>query len=116
MPEKSCIFICKGVSVERLHPGIEPISKFRFKDEIFMRKSDIRKTCKEIIRLSKRVITLEPGHTGGRDLVDIPDRKPVSIMIIIDDRGSVMDLEKGVELVGEKGRGEEETENDWETG
>jgi hypothetical protein len=107
VPEITGIFIGKGIHVERLHPGIKSIRKFRLENKVFVSLADIRKGCKEIFRLPEWVIPLEAVYSGTWDDMDIPGCKPVSVIIIIDDCSGIMDLEKRVELVSFKRTGKD---------
>jgi hypothetical protein len=116
MPEKPGIFICKGINIKRLHTRKKSVRKIGLEHQVFMSEAGIGKTCIEIISLGKGIISLETVNTRCRDFIDIPGSKSVGIMIIINDSAGIMDLEEGVEFVGQQGRGEEEKKNDWENG
>ena len=102
MPEKTGILIREGISVEGLHACIKAIGKIRLENQVFMSLSNIGKACKEIVRLVKRIIPLEAGYTGTRNFMDIPVRKSVGVLIIINYSGGIVNLEQGVEFIGQQ--------------
>ena len=110
MPEKAGILISKGISVEGLHPGKKALGKIRLENEVFMCLAYVGKAGKEIIRLCERIIPLEAGYTCTGDFMDIPDRKPVGVVIIINNSGGIVNLKQGVEFIGQEGRGEKEAD------
>ena len=101
VPEKSGILISKGISIEGLHPGKKALGKIWLENQVFMSLANIGKTGKETVRLVKRIITLEASHAVSADFMEIPGRKAIRIVIIINDCTGIMDLEEGIELVSE---------------
>ena len=116
MPEITGIFIIKGISIEGLHPAKKSIGKIRLENQVFMSLANIGETGKEKVRLVKGIISLETRYTVSADLMEIAYCKAVGVVVIINDGAGIMDLEQGIEFIGEEGRGEEEAEYDWEIG